>query len=108
MIGTTAAVLGAAAIGTVGAVGAGMIGASAAEKAAATQAAAADRAGKLSDKQYQQSRQDMLPWLETGRAALQQYAGELGISDEAKAGTFKSQFKTQPGYDFQVQEGEKG
>lgn len=109
MIGTTAAVLGAAAIGAVGAVASGVMGANAANQAADTQAAASDRAYQLSDAQFQQSRQDALPWIEEGRKALEQYSGELGLSTTGADGQpFVSKFTTTPGYDFAVKEGEKG
>lgn len=108
-IGTTAAILGAAALGVGGSLITGAMGSSAATKAANTQAAASDRTLALSDAQFQQSRKDMLPWLETGRAALAQLAGELGVSSTGADGEpFQSQFRTTPSYDFEVKEGEKG
>lgn len=108
-IATTAAILGAAAIGGVASLAAGAIGANAANQAANTQAAASDRAYALSDAQFQQSRQDALPWIEEGRKALVQYSGELGLSDKGADGKpFESQFAKTPEYDFQVKEGEKG
>lgn len=109
MIGTTAAILGAAAIGGVASVASGLIGADAANKAAQDQAAASGNALALQNAQYQQNRQDTMPWLAAGKAALQQYSGELGLTKTNADGTpFKSQFQTTPGYDFQVQQGEKG
>lgn len=109
MIGTTAAILGAAAIGAVASVASGAMGADAANKAAQDQAAASGNALALQNKQYQQNRQDTLPWLAAGQAAVQQYAGELGLTKTNADGTpFTSQFNKTPGYDFQVQEGEKG
>lgn len=108
MIGTTAAILGAAAIGGVASIAAGAMGANAANQAANTQAAASDRVLALSDAQYQQSRQDAMPWLDAGRAALTELMGEYGLSDAAKAGTFDSKFETTPEYDFTLKEGEKG
>lgn len=109
MIGTTAAVLGAAAVGAVGSLAAGALGASAADKAATTQAGADVYSADLQNKQYEQNRTDTMPWLTAGKAALQQYQGELGLTKTNADGTpFTSEFKTTPGYDFQVQQGEKG
>lgn len=108
MIGTTAAILGAAALGVGGSLITGAMGANAANQAATTQAAASDRVLQLSDAQYQQQRKDAEPWLAAGREALDQYLGELGVSDAAKDGTFESQFKETPEYANQVKEGEKG
>lgn len=107
-IGTTMAILGAAAIGGAASVAGGMMQANAAQQAAQTQAAAADKALALQEKQYNQSYTDSLPWMEAGKKALVAYQGELGLSDEAKAGSFKSGFKETPGYQFAVEEGEKG
>lgn len=167
MIGTTAAVLGAAAIGGAASLASGVMGASAANKAANAQAASADKSLALQAAMYEQGRQDNMPWMEAGKTALAQYMGELGmtapasvskpsgsvdangfdaayylkanpdVAASAKYGSnpyghyqdwgkaegrsiadpnasaapatpFKSGFKETPGYQFQVQEGEKG
>ncbi len=107
-IGTTAAILGAAALGAAGSIAGGVMQSNAATQAANTQAAAADKALALQERQYKQSRADSMPWMNAGKTALNAYMGELGLSDEAKAGTFQSGFKETPGYQFAVQEGEKG
>lgn len=107
-IGTTMAILGAAAIGGVASLAGGAMQANAANQAAQTQAQAADNALALQERQYNQGRTDSLPWMEAGKKALAAYQGELGLSDEAKAGTFQSGFKETPGYQFAVEEGEKG
>lgn len=125
-IGTTAAIIGAAAIGGAASLASGAMGSSAANQAANVQAQAADRAAEaqieaarlsaevqregleFQKQTYEQSRADQMPWLEAGKTALGSYMGELGLSDEAKAGTFQSGFKETPGYQFAVQEGEKG
>lgn len=81
--------------------GIGLLGASmsakAAKKAAAIQAASAAEATAESRRQYDQSRADMLPWLETGQRSLADLERELG-----------SEFKESEGYKFAVREGEKG
>lgn len=109
MIGTTAAIIGAAALGTVGSVASGVIGASSAKKAADAQVQAAEisagvqREGLQFQKDtYAEARTDAAPWMEAGRKALSQYQVELGLAPG------ESTFKTSPGYDFQVKEGEKG
>lgn len=114
-IGTTAALLGAAAIGTVGSLAAGGIQANAANQAAQTQEKASKKALKLQSEaldlqqqQAEQARTDALPWMDAGRTALNQYMGELGLSEEARNGTFQSQFTETPGYEFAVQQGEEG
>lgn len=140
-VGTTAAILGAAAIGGIASIASGVIGANAANNAATTQADAADRALEIQNDQYNRSleiqreqfdralaaqqdqfdrtmgfQQDVYnegvergtPWIDAGRTALEAYMGELGLSDAAKNGTFQSGFQSTPGYQFQVEEGEKG
>lgn len=107
-IGTTMAILGAAAIGGAASIAGGIMQSNAATQAAQTQANAASEALALQERQYQQSRTDSLPWMNAGKTALNAYMGELGLSDEAKAGTFKSGFRETPGYQFAVEEGERG
>ena len=107
-IGTTAAILGAAAIGGAASLAGGMMQSNAAQQAASTQAAAADKALALQQQQYEQSRQDSLPWMNAGKTALDAYMGELGLSEAAKNGTFQSGFQKTPGYDFQMQQGQEG
>ncbi len=107
-IGTTAAILGAAAIGGIGSVAAGAMQANAASQASRTQADAADKALALQTRQYEEGVKRQQPWIDAGRTALDAYMGELGLSQGAKDGTFKSGFKETPGYQFQVQQGEQG
>lgn len=80
MIGTTAAVLGAAAIGGAASLASGAMGASAANNAANAQSASADKSLALQASMYAQNRADAMPWMDAGKAALSQYMGELGIS----------------------------
>lgn len=108
MIGTTMAVLGAAAIGGAASLAGGAMQSSAAKKAAKTQASAADKSLALQTRQYEDSVARSKPWVDAGRSALDAYQGELGLSAAAKDGTFKSGFKETPGYGFAVAEGEKG
>lgn len=107
-IGTTAAILGAAAIGGIGSIAAGAMQAGAANQAAQTQAQAADKALALQKRQYEEGVKRQQPWIDAGRTALDAYMGELGVSDAAKSGTFKSAFRETPGYGFQVEQGEQG
>lgn len=110
MIGTAAALLGSAAIGLGGNLIKGKMGADASNQAANAQNLAALGSLKLQQqgldfakKQYGDARTDIAPWQAAGKKALQQYQVEIGQSN---AGF--SRFKTTPGYQFQVSEGEKG
>jgi hypothetical protein len=78
------------------------IGSSAAKGAAKTQAAAADRAAELQNEQFQQTRQDQMPWLKAGEGALNKL---IGAVDYQKFGM--DQFQQDPGYAFRLSEGQK-
>jgi hypothetical protein len=82
----------------------GLFGSSAADKAAKAQTDASNRAINLQEATIAQSRLDSAPWLDAGKKALGSYMGELGLG----APGFVSQFEKTPGYDFQVEEAEKG
>lgn len=107
-IGTTMAILGAAAITGLGALGAGAMQANAANQAATTQAQAADNSLALQTRQYEEGVRRNQPFMDAGVRATEAYQGELGLSDAARNGTFQSGFKTTPGYAFQVEQGERG
>lgn len=84
-------------------VGSSLIGASAAKGAASTQAAAADRAAELQNEQFQQTRQDQMPWMRAGEQALNKL---IPLTDYQKFGM--AQFQQDPGYAFRLSEGQKG
>lgn len=83
-------------------VGSSLIGASASKGAASTQAAAADRAAELQNQQFQQTRQDQMPWMRAGEQALNKL---IPMTDYQKFGM--SQFQQDPGYAFRLSEGQK-
>ena len=83
-------------------VGSSLLGGSAAKSAASTQAAAADRAAQLQNEQFQQTRQDQMPWLKAGEGALNKLVGAV---DYQKFGM--DQFQQDPGYAFRLSEGRK-
>lgn len=87
----------------------GFLGSNAANQASQTQAAATDKATALQAATLAQARADAAPWLDAGKNALAQYQGELGLSKTGAGGTpFQSQFATTPGYQFQVDQADKG
>ena len=69
---------------TAGIVGSAVVGGYFANKAAGKQADAAMQGMGLSDRQFQQSRQDMMPWLKTGEAGLNKLSYYLGITPAGK------------------------
>ena len=80
-----------------------VVSSQAAKSGAKTQAAAADRAGELQQQQYEQTRQDQMPWMEAGEAALNKLAPLA--SNYQKFG--QAQFEQDPGYAFRLSEGQK-
>jgi hypothetical protein len=83
-------------------IGSSLLGSSAAKSAGDTQAAAASNAAQLQNEQFQQTRQDQLPFLQAGQRAL----GKLeGAVDYTPFGM--SQFQQDPGYAFRLSEGQK-
>lgn len=80
----------------------GFMSSSASKKAARASADAANRATDLQRYMYDTSRADQMPWLEAGKSALSTYMGQLDGTGDPNA------FKTTPGYDWRVKEGEKG
>jgi hypothetical protein len=102
-----------AAIGSVVAgVGSSAIGAISASKAAKKQAAAAQRGQDLTMEMYEQSREDLKPYNETGQAALMSLADMYGLpSDKNPEGgqafndASLEAFRRSPDYQAALQEG---
>lgn len=104
------AVLGAAAIGATASLVSGVVSAGAASQAAGVQASAADKALALQEQTIAQAREDAMPWMQAGESALNQYMAEIGIDTGQNAAQIEAgtAFQETPGYQFNVQEGEKG
>jgi len=66
-------------------VGSAVVGAIASSKAAKTQSKAADKAADVSQAQYEQTREDQMPFLEAGYGALNRLNEYLGIPDKSFA-----------------------
>ena len=87
----------------------------AAQSAADTSASAANRAADLQNQQFQQNREDQLPFLEGGRNALARQQQLLGLGADQGTGDFgrfsrdfgMSDFQADPGYAFRLAEGQK-
>lgn len=83
-------------------VGGSLLSSNAASKGAAAQAGATRDAAALQNAQYEQTREDQMPWLKAGERAL----GKLeGAVDYTPFGM--SQFQADPGYAFRLSEGQK-
>lgn len=98
--------MGAAISDVTGLVGA-MIGANASKRAAKTQAKSAKNANKLIWDMYQQSRDDSMPWLTTGKDALGKLSDLTKDGSDYMRGFNLSDFQADPGYQFRMDEGQK-
>ena len=83
-------------------VGSSLLGSNAARSAGESQAAAADRAAQLQNEQFQQTRQDQMPWMQAGQRALTKLEGAVDYTPFGMA-----QFQQDPGYAFRLSEGQK-
>jgi hypothetical protein len=88
-------------------VGNALLGGYAANKAAGTQADAARYAADLQNLQYQQSRADLMPWMQAGGTALNRLSTGLGKGGEFDKSFSQTDFTQDPGYTFRLSEGQK-
>lgn len=91
-----------------GAIIGGKMASNASKKAADTQAASADKAADLQAEQYQQTRADQAPWREAGQVALKDMVGGLAAGGDFNRDFTMADYTEDPGYQFRLQEGEKG
>ena len=82
--------------------GSAVLGAASSRSAAKTQAGAAQQAADISQRQYEQTRQDLAPWRAAGEQALNKL---IPMSEYQKFGM--DQFQQDPGYAFRLSEGQK-
>jgi hypothetical protein len=86
------------------AAGGALLSSQASQNAASTQADAANNASNQQMNMYNLSRQDVQPWLESGRNAL----GQLNSQMPQLTRSFSAaDFQNDPGYQFNLQEGQK-
>jgi hypothetical protein len=96
-------------LGVGGSLLSGILGQQGADKASKQQAAATAGAIKGTQAATTKSVEMLAPWMSAGKAALAQYQGELGLSKTGADGQpFQSQFRETPGYQYDVQQAEKG
>ena len=80
----------------------GFLGSQAASSAGEAQAGASREASALSNEQFQQTRQDQMPWMRAGERALGKLEGLVDYTP------FKyDEFTADPGYAFRLKEGQK-
>lgn len=109
------ALLGSAVVGGISSILAGLLGSNAANNAATVQNAGAMGSLALQKEALDFQKESSLPWIASGRVALNQYMRELGLPVPGNAGPGSQYrppagtgFRRTPGYDFQVKEGERG
>jgi hypothetical protein len=98
-------------------IGGALITSNASRSAANTQADAANRAADLQQQQYQQTRESLQPFINTGYDAQNSLRNLLGIGTPTDSGTYGSLMKPfdaaafeqykDPGYQFQLQQGQQ-
>jgi len=92
-----------------------VIGSNAAKSAAKVQSQAAQQAAAATMDQYQQNREDLMPWMTQGTAAVNKLGSLLGTSgttgDAGYGSLLKNftmnDFEADPGYSFRQSEGQK-
>jgi len=100
-------------IGGGAAIGGALISANASQNAAQTQANAANQASQVQQNMFNTTQQNAAPWLQAGQASLSQLSagtqpgGALTPQAYAQYTPFSmSQFQQDPGYQFQLQQGQ--
>ena len=88
------------------AIAGGAMASSASNKAAKTQAASADKASQIQQANFEQTREDLMPYKQAGDTSLKQLMGQMGTS-----GYFNQTYDGQdtyndPSYQFRLQQGQ--
>jgi hypothetical protein len=106
----------AAAAGAAVSVVGGMMGSSSAKKAAGKESKAAKYAAMIQQQQYEQNRKDMMPWMDRGKEAGSALQQRMGLGKDTGDGNYgelmrsftNADFVKDPGYQFRMDEGQKG
>src|SRR5690606_32579112 len=88
----------------------GAMSASASKKAAKTQAASADKASQIQQENFEQTREDLMPYKQAGDTSLKQLMGQMGSNgyfNQSYEGD-KFNFQADPSYKFRQQQGFDG
>jgi hypothetical protein len=88
-------------------VGNALAGAYSSNKAAGVQSDAARYAADLQNQQFQQTRTDLMPYMQAGNTALNRLSTGLGKGGEFDTPFSQSTFTQDPGYAFRLSEGQK-
>ena len=88
------------------AIAGGAMASSASNKAAKTQAASADRASQIQQKNFEQTRKDLMPYKQAGDTSLSQLMGQMtpdGYFNQTYTG---QDIYSDPSYQFRLQQGQ--
>ena len=97
-----AAMVGAAAVGAAGSAYASKKSSSAAK----TQAASADRASEIQQANFEQTREDLMPYKQAGDTSLKQLMGQMGTNGYFNQNFTGQDIYSDPSYQFRLQQGQ--
>lgn len=107
-IGTTAALLGSAAIGAAGSALGSKAQSKAADKAAGASQAATDATIAEQRRQFDIGQQNQQPWLQAGTQSVGHYANLLGLNGPEASANAQAVFQASPDYQFRLNESLRG
>ena len=88
------------------AIAGGAMASSASKKAAKTQAASADRASEIQQANFEQTREDLMPYKQAGDTALGQLMGQMGTNGYFNQNFTGQDIYSDPSYQFRLQQGQ--
>ena len=88
------------------AIAGGAMASSASKKAAKTQAASADRASEIQQANFEQTREDLMPYKQAGDTSLKQLMGQMGTNGYFNQNFTGQDIYSDPSYQFRLQQGQ--
>lgn len=88
------------------AIAGGAMASSASKKAAKTQAASADRASQIQQENFEQTREDLMPYKQAGDTSLNQLMGQMGSNGYFNQTYTGQDIYSDPSYQFRLQQGQ--
>jgi hypothetical protein len=84
-----------------------LIGADASRSAANTQSDAANRAAQLQQQMFQQTQQNLAPWMQTGQVALSELGQRTTSGGDLNQPFTLDKFQQSPAYQFNLEQGQQ-
>lgn len=88
------------------AIAGGAMASSASKKAAKTQAASADQASAIQQANFEQTREDLMPYKKAGDTSLNQLMGQMGSNGYFNQNFTGQDIYSDPSYQFRLQQGQ--